>query len=122
MEGILSTLEADLQAKYERYSVQDSQGTRLLSECMQRAYPPHAARGACARAQRRAYTRQSRLTRTSPPNPPPPFVDFAGFKYLVRSCPGLDRSDEDIAKLFTAAAGTETTRNACVAAWGAPFT
>lgn len=41
-------------------------------------------------------------------------IDFAGFKYLVRSCPGLDKTEEDILKLFTTAAGSDNTRTAYV--------
>jgi len=42
------------------------------------------------------------------------FIDFAGFKYLIRSCPGLDKTEDDILKLFVTVAGTDNTRTAYV--------
>jgi hypothetical protein len=99
---------ADLRLKYERYSVSTSQGTRLLS-----AYYAPLRRAAELSAQRRGFhaVPNERMT-NGLSHPASIFADFAGFKYLIRSCPGLDQTDDDVLRLFTKAAESDNPRTA----------
>ncbi len=120
----------ELRTKFERYSVADAQGNRILSEQQSGEIlrltglgrgrsganvHPHAARAAAdapvAGTPSCTFVAVSLTPRYVPRQPP--FLhsaDFAGFKYLVRSCPGVDKPDDEIEKLFVAAAQCETAR------------